>query len=593
MPKLLTKSLFTAWRDFPKSAWWRFNDPKRWAEVSGFSDDAPGKAELGKAVEDLVRQKLEAELGVAALDLFPDAPTGQDWIDGDEDWAQNGDFADRIEANAARTLTALRDGAPLLYQPGFLCGDLYARADFLAKEPDGSYRLIEAKAKNGVRATVSNKGADHDAGDVRDEFLNDVGFQRYVVEKALRESGVSVKISRWALAHLNADYVRGESVDPAGILLFEELDRASSVVLHGNGTKWTKKVDRLDRLPHAATVEKEVAEMRAQLPLSEPRFNAAYPFDGTKCREWFGVPERPFGTIYGPGLDNSAVEVAALHRLGITDLPSLHPQAIERLAPRARESVKKFLEAQKSGGKIVDAEKIRAFLADLPGPICFYDYETVSLPVPPFLGTRPYQQVVVQYSLHVLHPDGRLEHSGAVLEKYAEAASVRDVALEPAGETCGRNVAVTGTPRDIVARFLDDVRPHLGAAAFVVWNKSFENSRNREMAADWPEFSAELLKVNFGTVDLMDPFRDGAWYDLGFRGSCSIKKVLPVLVPGMTYAGLPVADGGKAMAALARLARGTVADSEREKSARDLLAYCRQDSLATVKIFQKMREEVS
>lgn len=79
-------------------------------------------------------------------------------------------------------------------------------------------------------------------------------------------------------------------------------------------------------------------------------------------------------------------------------------------------------------------------------------------------------------------------------------------------------------------------------------NMSFEKSCNNTLAEFVPDASEFLADVNDRMVDLMVPFSSGAYVDHRFRGSASIKNVLPVLVPELSYKDLEVQEGGSALA---------------------------------------------
>lgn len=100
----------------------------------------------------------------------------------------------------------------------------------------------------------------------------------------------------------------------------------------------------------------------------------------------------------------------------------------------------------------------------------------------------------------------------------------------------------------------------------------------------------DFLAINDNTFDLMDVFAHKDYFDIGFQGSSSIKKVLPVLVPDMTYDGLSIGNGGDAMKKLHAVLAGMIDNkTKKEELLKDLLIYCGQDSLAMVKIFQALQ----
>ena len=89
-------------------------------------------------------------------------------------------------------------------------------------------------------------------------------------------------------------------------------------------------------------------------------------------------------------------------------------------------------------------------------------------------------------------------------------------------------------------------------------------------------------------IDLMEPFRRRDIYHWKMNGSYSLKSVLPVLVPEMTYKGLEISDG--AMASEAYFTMETIADpAELSRLRKALLEYCKQDTLGLVWLLEKLR----
>lgn len=75
-------------------------------------------------------------------------------------------------------------------------------------------------------------------------------------------------------------------------------------------------------------------------------------------------------------------------------------------------------------------------------------------------------------------------------------------------------------------------------------------------------------------------------YHPAFAGSYSLKAVLPALVPEMTYADMAVGNGQDAGIAWESLVRGSLDRAERDRIKRALLDYCRQDTLALVRLVE-------
>ena len=91
-------------------------------------------------------------------------------------------------------------------------------------------------------------------------------------------------------------------------------------------------------------------------------------------------------------------------------------------------------------------------------------------------------------------------------------------------------------------------------------------------------------------VDLVAPFRKN--YRLpAMQGSYSIKAVLPALVPELSYDNLAIGNGGDASAAFYNLKH---LENEAEKQAirNALLEYCGMDSMAMVRVLEKLMMQV-
>src|SRR5690606_18896330 len=136
--------------------------------------------------------------------------------------------------------------------------------------------------------------------------------------------------------------------------------------------------------------------------------------------------------------------------------------------------------ATKTDRRKIETEEIREFLDALVFPLHFFDYETLSGVIPAFDGTRPYQQVPFQYSLHILKSfDGDLEH-----KEYLHDSDTNPV-------------------RPLLEQMVKDFE---GSGSVLAWNKKFEAARNNEMGKLYPEYANFLLNINDRMVDLMDPF---------------------------------------------------------------------------------------
>ena len=134
---------------------------------------------------------------------------------------------------------------------------------------------------------------------------------------------------------------------------------------------------------------------------------------------------------------------------------------------------------------------------------------------------------------------------------------------------------------------IEHMQSHIGATGSLLsWHASFENTQNKTMAAQYPDKADFLQDLIRRTLDLEDVFK-GGYVDIAFAGSTSIKKVLPVIAPELTYSGMDVASGTDAMEAWIRLI--TMPNSvERDQLREAMLEYCKLDTYAMVRIFEEM-----
>ena len=123
----------------------------------------------------------------------------------------------------------------------------------------------------------------------------------------------------------------------------------------------------------------------------------------------------------------------------------------------------------------------------------------------------------------------------------------------------------------------------------LAWNMSFEKSCNRLLGEIQSEYKGFLENLNTRMVDLMTPFSKDWYVDARFKGSASIKNVLPVLVPELSYSTLEITNGVTSQ----RVWRETVLEGknagQREKILADLDAYNGLDTLALAAIHDVLK----
>ncbi len=212
----------------------------------------------------------------------------------------------------------------------------------------------------------------------------------------------------------------------------------------------------------------------------------------------------------------------------------------------------------------INIPEIRSYLQTFSFPLYFLDFETYMPAIPEHDGMRPYMQVPFQYSLHI-------KMSASDEEQHKEF------------------LAQTGTdPRRALAeRLCEDIPVDV---CVIAYNMTFEKQRIKELADYFPDLLEHLMSIHENMKDLMIPFQRHWYYSREMCGSYSIKQVLPAVCPNdpdLDYSALKgIHNGVEAMNAFAALSEKS--EDEAESIRRNLLKYCRLDTLAMVRIWERL-----
>ncbi len=431
-----------------------------------------------------------------------------------------------------RTCKLMQSKTWVMYQPAFFHQNLFVKCDFLVPNEQWTYDLYEVKAKNNIFKKTKE-------APLLDDLIADVSIQAYVLKRVLWMS-FSWKVF---IVHVDKEYKREGEVNPHHLLKKEEVTQECMA---------------------DAQVEMILKAMRESLSLPQEAFNKRYPYEGSDYMSYFGKkpPKQSLWTI--PRLSPAKkVELFEDEKTSLEEIAEIDDEYfLNSKGEKWRTAI--FMDLRKKWETSIDREALAIELKGLQYPLYFYDYETISSPVPYFNGTSPWQQVVVQYSLHIVHQDGEIEHHEALIEPWEK-----------------------GNKR-ILEKMLQDMN-WAKDGTYIVRYKWFENSRNTERWVIFPEYKEQLEYINKNTFDLMEIFSKQIYFDRRFEGSCSIKKVLPVLTD-ISYDDMEVKNWAIAMDLLAKLATNKISILRLEKVQRDLLAYCKLDSRAMVAIWKKLRE---
>jgi hypothetical protein len=362
--------------------------------------------------------------------------------------------------------------------------------------------------------------------------FNDVSVQYYVV------SGTGLPVAKTFLVHINKNYVRHGEIEVDK--LFAKVDVTDIAM---------EKRDFIKE-----ELEKQLNMLDGDEPVIDIGAHCDNPFScDFKSHCWSHIPSPSVFDYRGTGKPNSF----QLYQKGIIRLEDVPPDMLGRRTKIQHEGML----YQKNH---INVAALNKFLESFWHPLCFMDFETTFMvPVPMYDGIRPYQQVPFQFSVHVQQkPGGKLEHY-----EY-----LSDGVKNPQSEFIDRLLAVI--PRD---------------ACIVTWNQGFEISRLREIATAFPDKRDIINHIINNIRDLMKPFQSMTVYNWQFNGSYSIKAVLPALVPELSYDDLEINNGGTASSAWVCLVQTNDA-GEKETIRKQLLQYCHMDTLAMVRILEKMKE---
>ncbi len=428
------------------------------------------------------------------------------------------DVEDPAEATRA-TEQAIAGGAGTIFQASVVTrSGVHARADILTRHPSGQgWRLLQIKAS--TSSDYENK--------------LETTFERL----AFTEAGYAVRSAE--VMYLDKRYRRN------GRLSIEHLFRYDTGVMAWGDARCDEIV---------AGIEGALLTMLAD---ACPPCDCDTKTRGRRCPMFHLFhPEFPTGnTVFDLTSINQKRLSEVLERgvLYLTDWPS-----DLKLNPRQRWQ----LEVVRTGEERVNTKQLRELLGSMRYPYHFLDYETFQTPVPLYSGTWPFQQVPFQYSVHVLHEDGTLEH--------------REFLWTQPGQPPVRPLA-------------ESLREHIGdEGSVLVWWKGFEGKRNEELAGAVPELADFLLGLNDRIVDLMDAVSKGMWVHPDFGGSASMKKVLPVVAPEMAYEALEIGHGSMATLRWKQCVVDAAPPDgiDPEEAFEHLRAYCRQDTLGMVRIWE-------
>ena len=360
--------------------------------------------------------------------------------------------------------------------------------------------------------------------DPKDVHVLDVAIQLWVLRGAgldVREAGVLT---------LNGGYVYdGAQLDVHALFKLHPVLDEASALLDGIGAQVRQM---------RAVLARTEAPTIASGPHCTKPYHCEYHAHCVHNQPAHGIEELP--DKYRGFL--AKLESAGIHE--IKDIPDDFPLNFRQKAAR-----KAVLE-----GRVQVHGRLGKALAGIKPPVRHLDFETFAQAIPRFARTRPHQPIPFLFSVHA--------------ERDGEAPTHTDYLHE--GEDDPRPM--------LVERLLDA----LGQDGSICVYSFYEGQRLQELVAAVPHKADALAALQPRLFDLCRVVRNNCYHP-DFRGSFSLKNVLPALVPGLGYDDMAIADGRTA-SALYQHALANNDPTERQRTFAALRAYCQRDTLAIVEL---------
>ena len=403
-----------------------------------------------------------------------------------------------------------------IYEATFVHDGVLVQVDILEPASSGGWKMAEVKSSTGVK----------------DYHLGDLATQVWVLE------GCGIKIEAASIRHIDTSFVLTEPGNYGGLLRDAPLLEVVRPIAGGR--------------------TEIAAQARETLAGEEPSVEV-----GPHCTKPFSCEFQAYCTRNMPQPPEWPIDI--LPRIGRRLADEMAQEGVFDLRELSAEFLKKpqhriVHQATISGIPYHDPDGVRTAIKNWHFPRHYLDFETIALPVPAWLGTRPYQQVPFQFSCHTERADGSITHYSFLS---VDGSDPRRSCAEALIECVGT------------------------AGAIIAYNASFERSCVRGLADALPDLAPELLAIAERFVDLL-PVTQAHYYHRDQRGSWSIKKVLPTIAPELDYSDLEVGDGAAAQLAWLEAASPTCTPERRTLIASSLEVYCERDTWAMVVLLKRM-----
>ena len=507
MTKGLSKSRYTAFCQCPKNLWLKVYKPEE------AKDDPALQARFEQG----------NEVGDLAMGLFGPYK---------EVTTKNPDGSLDLTTMCALTQQYMEQGVDNICEASFALEGHYCAVDILRRNGDG-WDIYEVK---------SSSFPECDGEETKlEKYAPDIAYQKWVLTQC------GVKVVNTYLVCLNSSYVRHGELDIKSLFVI--------IDMHDLVENEYLKVPSQSGLALKILAMNDEPDIDLSEHCKKPYTCAFLDY----CKYQHGVPQ-------------NAPTVFDLYRMNFSKmLEHYHAGRITFDALRGQKLNDKQqmqVECTLNKTEYINPAGIHEFLDKLTYPLYFLDFETIQDTVPQYDGTKPYQQITFQYSLHIKeNANAPYQH-----KEFLAPSDGKDPRRALAEQLC------KDIPMDVCT---------------LAYNKMFECGRIKELAELYPDLAVHLLNIRDHIVDLIDPFRAGDYYVPAMGGSFSIKSVLPALFPddpSLDYHNLSdlCQNGGDAMTIFPKIKDMPPAEAEAAREA--LLRYCELDTWAMVKVWERLED---
>jgi len=422
---------------------------------------------------------------------------------------------DNFIANIRMTGKLIRDRRPI-FEAGILSGRLYSRADILNPVENNAWDIYEVKSSTSVKETN----------------IHDVAFQKRVYQQA------DIKINRCWLIYIDTDYVKYGEVDPAGLFRVEDISGLVEDATVGLDERIRKMLAIID------------CRIRPEQPLGD---YCILPWEcDLKPACWEELPKNHIFELNG-----SLAQKACYYQQGIISIKDIDDEAILT----RKQAIQK--ECTVTGTSYSDQAELGRFLANVTYPACYLEIKTIRSAIPIYDGTRPYQPIPFQFSVHsVSQPGSSPVHHSFLADGNSDP---RPQFAEKLSQSLGHDGSIIVCDSRSKARILE------------------------ELASAFPRYQKWVGSITGRLIDLLSPFENFFYYHASQKNEVSLESVIGAIrLEGGQNVTAP--SHNQSSIAFSNMRSNTLTAEEKEAIRQILKTGCKRETLAMIEIIDRLKD---